>query len=277
MNNKGFSLYTDDHLGMVNLGMETVKWLFRSGSRDEVTEGVFSHEQCTQESVPKAFESSFIAADHASGKIWESLFIPTTSTGGSGISITAWGKSTAKGQIQVKRVSETEWYTTVKSKIVKGEYQINSYIGRSAGMHKGHEFIAEEIWNNDAIESKTLGLAFAKHQAEYIADNYSAEGLGHELMNGLLRMEAVSFFIDKMVSKGHMPSIAMTAERTSASQVGFEDGLIVGLIERLGRGENEFKALPGAVLSGMKKAVKQSKEESNAAREAEYSGWGTFC
>lgn len=277
MNNKGFSLYTDDHLGMVNLGMETVKWLFRSGSRDEVTEGVFSHEQCTQESVPKAFESSFIAADHASGKIWESLFIPTTSTGGSGISITAWGKSTAKGQIQIKRVSETEWYTTVKSKIVKGEYQINAYIGRSAGMQRGHEFIAEDIWNNPAVDSKTLGLAFSKHQADFIADSYSEEGLGHTMMDGLLKMEAVTFFFDKMVAKGHMPSMAMVAERGQTIKAGTEDSVICGLIERLSKEETKLTDYPGKVLNGVKKAVLQSKEESNAAREAEYSGWGTFC
>lgn len=276
-NDKGFSIYTPDHLGMVNIGMASVKWLFRSGTRDEITEGVFDHTQCTQESVPKAFESSFIAADHKSGKIWESLFIPTSNTGGSGISITAWGKSTAKGQIQVKRVSETDWYTTVKSKVTKGEYQVNSYIGRAAGMQKGHEFIADEIWKNEFIESKTLSLAFAKHQAEFIQDNYSAEGLGSTMMDGLLNMEAVAFFFEKMVAKGHTPAMALASERNDVISAGIVDSIIAGLIERLAVAENELRGTPGGVLKGAKKAVKASKEESNAAREAEYGNWGAFC
>lgn len=275
-NDKGFSLYTTDHLGVSNTRTESVKWLFRSGTRDEITEGVFDHTQCAQESVPKSFESSFIAADHTSGKIWESLFIPTSNTGGSGISITAWGKSTAKGQIQVKRVSETEWYTTVKSKVTKGGYQINAYIGRAAGMQKGHEFIAEDIWNNEFIESKTLSLAFAKHQAEFIEDTYSVEALGVSMVNGLLNMEAVAFFFEKMVAKGHSPSNAVAIER---SQISAEpvDGIICGIIERLSKAEGELRGAPNSVLKDIKKTAQVSKEESNAAREAEYGNWGAFC
>lgn len=263
-NEAGFVPYTQESLSLVEQS-ETVTWAFVEPTSSSIYEGDFTHTMVP--GVRSLYDSSFIALTHQSGKIWESVFIASSATGHSGHSITLWGKAGAKGQIQVKTVSETEWYSVVKSKVGKGEYQVVSYIGRSAGMAKGHEFI-RDIWNDPTIR-KCLPVGFAVQQAGALTSAFTEEGLGQRIAAGLLRMKPIAHFFGKMVMKGHLPA-------TDFEQNVKLDDTQLGIMTTLMEAQQHFIDNPGDTFN-LKEIAEEDKEAIQANREAEYSGWGAFC
>lgn len=142
-----------------------------------------------------AFASSFFSGRHSTGKEWASLFLPTSSTGGSGLSITWWAGAGKKGQLQIKGVSERDWYTQVGSKLSKG-YGCISYMGTSVPLKKGHEFV-RELSDRTTDSMPMMGVAGSEWAIRPYSDIF------RDMVVALSRVEPIRSFLKQMAALGH--------------------------------------------------------------------------
>lgn len=230
-----------------------------SGHRSGPVEQVAAHS--TGSSGSTLWVTSLIECRHPEGKLWRSMFIPLTATGGLGMSITWWGKDdTVKGQTQCKIVSEQEWYTVVKSKAVGKGYNVENYIGRSVPLAVGHGFVS------DLVADKNLpqlpGLAFTTEQANDLIMSGGSERLGMKMGKALANILPTSNFFANLNGKGHSLNALLSQGYAEAGSLGEKD-VVAGLMIE---------------LTGVVKPTEATvPSEPQVDREEVYgSGWGAF-
>lgn len=230
-----------------------------SGHRSGPVEQVAAHSTTVSSSA--FWVTSLIECRHPEGKLWRSMFIPLTAIGATGISITWWGKDdTVKGQTLCKIVSEQEWYTVVKSKVVGKGYNVENYIGRSVPLSPGHGFIS------DLVADKSLpqlpGLAFTIEQANDLAMYGGFERLGMNMGKALANILPTSNFFANINGKGHSLNDLLSQCHAEVVNMSKKD-VVAGLMIEL----------TGAVK--LTEATVPS--EPQVDREEVYgSGWGAF-
>lgn len=207
-----------------------------------------------------SFNVSFITCSHAEGKSWESLFIPLTATGATGISITFWRrKANTKGQILVKTASETEWYQVVKSKAVDKGYDVNGFIGAMRPLSTKFSFIEDLHRSAPSLPA----LALTGKQVQKINDQSGTNGIGRVLCN-LSNIAPISAFLGKLLGynhdyKGNIKSVI------TGLPIGQQE-IAQGFLERLA----DMKA---GIISP---EVAKPKEPEVAPEETYGSAWGAF-
>lgn len=178
------------------------------------------------------FVSSVIFCRHPDGgKFWESMFIPLTSTGGAGVSITRWGKEATRGQSQAKMVSEQEWYKTVKSKVMAGGYETLNFVGRETPLSSDHHFV--KVLHSSPDVPTLPGFAFSPAQKLTIGRVTGAEGLGYVMGKALWNIIPTERFLLNMATSGHdvAQALKMTVKSSSVEQMDVIDGFVRGISE----------------------------------------------
>lgn len=178
------------------------------------------------------YNASFIDCQHERpmGKWWKSLFVPLNRNGSLGLSITWWGKDLkVKGQVQVKKVSEKEWYSVVKSKAVAKEYEVLNYVGRYVPIDGNHSFVYD-IANNPEVP-KLPSVGFEPSAAADIADKHTIYGLGREMGGNLANITPIRAFIDHLTIK-NLDGTAISEASTHSTSIE-ETNIINGLMETL--------------------------------------------
>ena len=176
------------------------------------------------------YNASFIDCQHPEGKWWKSLFIPINRSGTAGLSITWWGKDLkVKGQVQVKKVSEKEWYTVVKSKAVGKEYEVLNYIGRYVPVDGNHGFVYDIAQNPEIPKLPTLG--FELNAASDLIGKHTVYGLGREVGSTLANTTPIRAFIDHITAK-NLDANVISEAGTHSSTLD-ETNIINGLMEKM--------------------------------------------
>lgn len=212
------------------------------------------------------FCTSMINCVHPDGgKFWDSMFIPTNPTGGTGVSVTCWGKAATKGQFQVKSVSETEWYKTVKSKAVSGGYDVKNFVGRMTPLQSDHKFV-RDIHDDPSIPT-IPALCFAPQQKSKIGTAAGPEGLGYVMGKASANIIPTEQFLRSLHSRGHA-FLPQLHQATAAQDTSCQD-LMTGFV----RGVQESH---GTTLAS-KPAAPTRPVEPQVDREEVYGGgWGAF-
>lgn len=211
--------YSIDKIQTINRREKRVKWVLRDRS-DMATEEECVHSVIEEENGE--FQSSLIACKHPEGKVWESLFIATSRNGMSGLAITWWGKAGSRGQISVKKVSEADWYTVVKSKVVGKGYDIDAFIGRDRALMNSHQFVTDIHENSPSLPA--MGLP--NWVAQDIIDTKTMRGLGDMMGRAFTGIVPVSNFITKLLNNGHNLPSKICDAATSEPVVPIKDTLL---------------------------------------------------
>lgn len=216
---------------------------------------------------PLTYPMSLIECEHPEGKIWQSMFIPLSPNGAAGVSVTWWGKSNAvKGQCQVKEVSESDWYTVVKSKAVAKGYKVLNYVGRTVPLNVSHQFV-KTLVNTDEVAALPV-LAFANFQSNLISDQSGRHGIGMTIAKVMNNFLPVENFLSRLSAKGFSVGQALEDLSTAAIYDAGRSDILQG-IRTIGIASDTDSAR-GSQLS--KKAP-----EPEVDREEVYGGgWGAF-
>lgn len=205
-----------------------------------------------------------ITCKHEAGKIWESMFIPVTASGSKGISITWWGKNHAsRGKAQCKQVSETEWYTTAKSKAVAGGYEVTNFIGTEVPITRNLSFV-REIHDHIGIPSIPQ-MGFSHLQMEEIRHKSGYEGVGYTTGTALSRSVVTRAFIRNVMN--HHGSIRAMITKSLFHLLSDEKDFIEGAINSI---ENNLTAADAPAKR------EKIKPEPTVNRADVYSTWGAF-
>ncbi|UKL14955.1 hypothetical protein hairong_050 [Pseudomonas phage hairong] len=213
------------------------------------------------------FVSSMITCVHPDGgKFWESLFIPTNMTGGTGISITRWGKASTRGQMQVKAVSEHEWYKTVKSKAVSGGYEVKNFIGRQTPLSSDHQFV--KLLHEDAAVPSLPAFGFSPMQKSVVGKAAGPEGLGYVMGKALSNIIPTEQFMLNMGTSGHdwLTAVAKAANGLAIESADVVAGFVRGASEHVG----------DSIASVSKRGVVTPPEPQIDREEVYGGGWGAF-
>lgn len=194
---KIMSLY--GNYGFLSAGSDWPVWK----SRNHEGQVVEVEEQISSIDIPISsisHVSSMVTLEHPSGKWWESLFIPLSRSGNSGFSITTWGKKAGvAGSIQVKAVSETDWYGVVHSKVGAGGYGVFTYVGREGGLTSAQASAMQSM----TASAKMPPMAMVDERATELRDKHGEQGMLAELMKDLMKVTPVEAFIVKAMRNGH--------------------------------------------------------------------------
>lgn len=230
------------------------------GVRSGNTEQVAAHVMADSSTI--VWPTSLIECRHPEGKLWRSMFIPTSPSGSVGFSLTWWGKDDlVKGQAQVKAVSETEWYSVVKSKAVSKGYEVQTYIGRQIPLNTGHQFV-KDLASSEFLPKLPV-LAMSKAQSENYFDKGTGDKIGSVIGKAIANILPTSNFLNNLNGKGH-PVGGLLAQAFGASSNGSAKDVVGGIMREL-TGD-----LP--IPETLKKAP-----EPQIDREEVYgSGWGAF-
>lgn len=211
----------------LNLSKLNVAWQL-SGVRSGPTEQVAAH--TTASSATNLWVTSLIDCRHPEGKLWRSMFIPLTASGATGMSITWWGKDDqVKGQTQVKMVSETEWYSVVKSKAVAKGYTVENYIGRDTPLQVGHNFV-KDLVNNQTLPQLPQ-LAFTSNQASDLFASGMGDKIGSVIGKALSNILPTNTFFANLNGKGHSLGALLSEALTNCSNT--EADVVQGLMREL--------------------------------------------
>jgi len=239
-----------------------VKWPDISG-KSGYTE--VAHSISPVDSKVNVFPTSMIVCSHPEGKQWMSMFIPMNKSGSYGISLTWWGKDLiVKGQCQAKSVSESEWYSVVKSKAVGKGYEVEQYIGRTVPLNVGQSFVSDIAKDNKGGRLHFMALTYDQYIA-VIADSCGIAGIGSIMAQAIDNIVPTSNFISFIGNKG----VDINA-------------LIMGEVEKLSPGSTE-RLVGEAFVShkfGSSPLVNSQprKQEPVIDREEVYGGsWGGFA
>ncbi|ATW57990.1 hypothetical protein CNR34_00057 [Pseudomonas phage nickie] len=231
-----------------------------AGVRTGTSEQVARHS--TANTQNNLWSTSMIECRHPEGKLWRSMFIPITASGGSGMSITWWGKDDqVKGQAQCKIVSETEWYSVVKSKAVAKGYDVETYIGRSIPLQVGHNFV-KELSENSSLPQLPQ-LAFTPDQASNLFAQGQGDKIGATIGKALSNILPTNNFFTNINGKGHSLG-ALMSEGLSNAMTTSEKDVIAGLMREL---TGDLKPIEG---------IKKAPEPQIDREEVYGSGWGAF-
>ncbi len=206
------------------------------------------------------FESSFVTLLSTGGKIWRSLFIPLSKSGTIGVSISYTSSSAAskKGRLIIKQVSETSWYTGLKTNIGKG-YRPLAYMGRNTPIKSSHEFVRVIVHDKSVPQIPCMGLS------ESQADDYIWEKMPDLLHKALYTsMPLIKEMFDD-IGISQTEELENQAKYTGLS--GYPNDVL-----------NEFidKVL-GSIALGKSAVANAIKTELNKSREDYGSNWGRFC
>ena len=208
---------------------KTVPWRFESVAGTLQTEDAL-HQILLDAHLPPdktVYECSFISCSHHEGKSWDSMFIPLTSTGHLGMSITWWRRSAgAAGTLLIKSVTEAEWYSVVKTKAVDKGYEVNSFIGREQPLSSRHSFV-RALHASDS-HCPTLPCA-ALLESQTLAMTQSDVGAALGAFCNLVPVHAV---LNKISALGH-PITARLESLLKQTNVQLYSGLINGFISKL--------------------------------------------
>lgn len=250
--------YSPSDVGQ-NCNVVNVAWKL-AGVRTGTSEQVAAHSIAdTQNNL---WSTSMIECRHPEGKLWRSMFVPITASGGSGISITWWGKDDqVKGQAQCKIVSETEWYSVVKSKAVAKGYDVETYIGRSIPLQVGHNFV-KDLSKDDRLPQLPQ-LAMTANQASILFASGQGDKIGSVMGKALSNILPTNNFFTNINGKGHSLG-ALLSEGLAGTQVTSEKDVITGLMREL---TGDLKPVEG---------IKKAPEPQIDREEVYGSGWGAF-
>lgn len=206
------------------------------------------------------FESSFVALLSPGGKIWRSLFIPLSKSGTVGVSISYTSSSAAskKGRLIIRQVSETSWYTGLKTNIGKGHTPL-TYMGRNTPIKSSHEFVRDIVNDKRIPQIPCMGLS------ESQADGYIWEKMPGVLHKALYTsMPPIKEMFDD-IGISQIDELENQARYTGLS--GYPNDVLNGFIGKV----------LGSILDN-KNAIKNVKTtELNKIREDYGSNWGRFC
>lgn len=173
------------------------------------------------------YECSFISCSHHEGKSWDSMFIPLTTTGHLGMSITWWRRAAgAAGTLLIKSVTEAEWYSVVKTKAVDKGYDVNSFIGREQSLSSRHSFV-RDLHSQESRCPSLPCAALLESQTQAMAQHAVGANLG--TFCNLVPVHAV---LQKISALGH-PIAARLQTLLKQTNVQLYSGLINGFISKL--------------------------------------------
>lgn len=252
---------------LTSLTRESVKWQLTS-HRGEVREEP-SIISSASYSEPAEYELSMITCEHPEGKVWESMFIPLNASSAEGVSITWWAKnSSGKGQAQIKLVSETEWYSTVKSKAVSKGYKVTNFIGREVPISSGHAFVID--LHRDELIPSIFSLGFTRQQAQALRIKGGNELIGATIGTAISNLVPTDHFIRKMAANHHS-FVGMIDQIIASTTIEQKD-----LLKGIANVEGLKNVLAYQAPKGTRAEPVKSRDQLNAEREESYGAWGAF-
>lgn len=158
----------------------------------------------------------YISCRHHEGKVWESLYVPAN--GAEGLAVTRWARNgSSSGSFNVKKVSELEWYNTVKSKAVLKGYDVLHITGVTTPLTSRHSFIQD--LRQKGVLLPNLSMPYELYSALKPNDRSSL------IAKAYRRYKPISHFLNRLCVTGIDKAIASNLAGRNDAELILEQAL----------------------------------------------------